>query len=62
MQEESIRNRELEFIYSSVEMPLCRVLYGMERDGFRIDMQLLDRFRSEYREKIAELQQQIYDV
>lgn len=62
VQEESIRNRELEFIYSSVEMPLCRVLYGMERDGFRIDMQLLDRFRSEYREKIAELQQQIYDV
>ena len=61
-EEESIRNRELEFIYSSVEMPLCRVLYGMERDGFRIDMQLLDRFRSEYREKIAELQQQIYDV
>ena len=45
-----------------MELPLCRVLAEMELAGFRIDSAALARFGQDLRQRIAALEQSIYDM
>ena len=48
-------------LYGKVELPLAPVLAKMELRGFRVDPEVLEAEGREMDERIAELQQQIYD-
>ncbi len=56
-----LKDMELENLYFNLELPLCRVLFQMEKDGFKIDEDSLDELDKDYSKKIDELTQQIYD-
>ena len=45
-----------------MELPLCRVLAEMELAGFRIDSAALARFGQDLQQRIAALEQSIYDM
>lgn len=49
-------------IYTDIELPLIKVLFDMEQTGFRIDVDLIDKLGSSYSEKIADLEQKIYEL
>ena len=61
-QEEQIAQKELGIVFYDIEMPLCRVLFDMEREGFKIDMTLLAQLSEEYAQKIEQLKQEIYTL
>ena len=42
-------------IYEEIELPLCDVLYGMERAGFKIDVEVLNQASKAYTEKTEAL-------
>ncbi|MBR4799398.1 MAG: DNA polymerase I, partial [Clostridia bacterium] len=51
---------EMQKLYREVELPLAKVLYGMEKRGFRVDRSALEKFGEEItRSAIAE-EQEIY--
>jgi len=50
----------VEWLYHSVEMPLCRVLAEMEAAGFRVDARALQSFGQTLSAAIDTLEQQIY--
>ena len=47
-------------LYQEIELPLCRVLYDMERQGIAIDRQLLARFGDMLTERIRACEELIY--
>ena len=47
-------------VYRDIERPLADVLYGMEREGFLIDADVLETLGRDFRAHIAELEEQIY--
>ncbi len=47
-------------LYQEIELPLCRVLYDMEREGIAIDRQLLARFGDMLTERIRACEELIY--
>jgi DNA polymerase-1 len=49
-------------LFREVEMPLVAVLAGMEWEGVRIDVPLLDRLSGRYAERIATLEQEIHGL
>ncbi len=50
----------LSSLFREVEMPLVAVLAGMEWEGVRIDVPLLERLSERYAERIATLEQEIH--
>ncbi|SMC48174.1 DNA polymerase I [Papillibacter cinnamivorans] len=49
-------------LFSTVEMPLCRVLADMERAGFRVDPKRLREFGEMLSSRIGELEEEIYRI
>ncbi len=49
-------------LYETVELPLCRVLARMEREGVAVDRGALERFGALLSGQIAALQAQIYEL
>lgn len=49
-------------LYDGIELPLCRVLYEMEREGVAVDRQALRDFGALLKEQIDALQTQIYSL
>ncbi len=47
-------------LYDSVELPLCRVLYDMEKQGFRIDTEGLKAFGEELNARLNVIKDRIY--
>ena len=47
-------------LYQDIELPLCHVLYGMEREGIAIDRQLLAQFGDMLTERIRACEELIY--
>ncbi len=47
-------------LYQEIELPLCRVLYDMERQGIAIDRQLLAQFGDMLTERIRACEELIY--
>ena len=49
-------------LYNSLELPLVNVLADMEIEGFPIDQNTLDEMGNEWKEKLNELEKEIYDL
>ncbi len=58
--EDSLESAGLSRLFREVEMPLVAVLAGMEWEGVRIDVPLLERLSERYAERIATLEQEIH--
>jgi len=59
---EKLRKEGQEFLFSSVEMPLMRVLFEMEREGMYIDRGILDEIGAELESGIEAATREIYDM
>jgi len=57
-----LRKEGLEKLASEIEMPLIRVLAGMERDGILIDEAVLKNYAVTLRETIIRLEKEIYEL
>lgn len=62
IQREKLRQQGMEKLFDEVEMPLAGVLYDMEREGFRVDRTALTQLQEQFGQKLAELQQAVYEV
>lgn len=59
--EEELKNQELDKLFYEVELPLTRVLYKMEKQGFAVDKQVLSEAGYELDKKIMALANEIYE-
>ena len=60
--EKQIVSEELDHIYRDIELPLCKVLASMEKEGFAVDKEQLAQFGAELKTQIKALEQEIYDI
>lgn len=49
-------------VYTDIEIPLVKVLYSMEKTGFRVDVDMIDNLNDIYDDKITLLEREIYDL
>ena len=49
-------------LYREIELPLLSTLYDMERDGFLVDCDELNRLGAQYDQQIAELKDEIFSA
>ena len=61
-QKPEIEEKSLEKVLYDVELPLIEVLASMEVSGVRADMEFIDEFGLQIKEKIQLLELQIYDL
>ncbi|MBR6764849.1 MAG: DNA polymerase I, partial [Clostridia bacterium] len=59
-QEKALESKQLTSLYSTMELPLARVLFEMEKIGFYVDGEALNLLGNELSLRITELQKQIY--
>lgn len=57
---EKLSSENLEKLYKDIELPLADVLFDMEAEGVRIDLETSKQFEKRYREEIARLTDEIY--
>ncbi len=57
-----IERNNLHFLYYEVEIPLVKVLFSMENDGFNIDRQILDSLSEKYSSELESLTITIYEL
>jgi DNA polymerase-1 len=60
--EPKLKERGQEKVFYEIEMPLVRVLIGMEKEGIRIDSNALDQFAKQLTHDIGTLQQTIQNL
>lgn len=58
--ESILKDMKLDKIFYEVEMPLIKILYSMEKTGFKIDKNILNQFSIEFNEEILDLTEKIY--
>ena len=58
----AIRKNDLSMVFYEIEMPLCRVLFQMEQEGFTIDTVLLDDLSRDYAARIEAVRREIYTL
>lgn len=51
---------KVDSLYQTVELPLVRVLYEMEKQGFKVDVDKLDDLARKYNKELLVLEKQIY--
>ncbi len=59
-QRAGIETHGLSYILYTIELPLCRVLYAMETDGFKVDVPLLEEFSADYEKRIQVATEEVY--
>lgn len=59
---ERLARDELDALYEDVELPLTRVLSGMERAGVRVDEEKLAELSREYESELARIEGRIYEL
>jgi len=57
---EELRKNDMFDLYTQIELPLCRVLYKMEKRGISIDKTLLEQFDVMLSQRIADCETLIY--
>lgn len=57
-----IAGEKLTGILNDIEMPLAKVLVSMEIDGVQLDLEGIDRFGDELKEKIQQTENEIYTL
>ena len=58
--DEELKKHDLDEIYYSIEIPLVKILFDMEKAGFKIDKNKLDILSKEFEDKLQSLEQDIY--
>ncbi len=59
-QEKQLRDEGMSVLYETIELPLVRVLFDMEAEGFQVDRKVLEDLGSQFTKRSAELQDMIY--
>ena len=59
---ERIKQQGLEKIFYEIEMPLIDVLFDMEIQGFKIDIEQLDFLENKYEAEIKEITEKVYEM
>ncbi len=54
--------KELKSLYYDVELPLIKVLFDIEMNGFSIDLSVLEQLSQKYNEEIKSLTNEIYEL
>ena len=62
VQRRTIAQEGLETVLYKIELPLCKVLASMEKEGFPVDRKQLIVFGSALKDSIAKLEKEIYDL
>lgn len=60
--ERALDEQEMTKLYCEIELPLLSTLYDMERDGFLVDCDELNRLGAQYDQQIAELKDEIFSL
>ena len=60
--ERALDEQEMTKLYREIELPLLLTLYDMERDGFLVDCDELNRLGAQYDQQIAELKDEIFSL
>ncbi|MBQ4556444.1 MAG: DNA polymerase I [Clostridia bacterium] len=55
-----LKDDNIESLYRDIELPLCRVLYEMERDGFKLDTEGLAAYGEQLKTMQTSLEERIY--
>ena len=58
--EQELRKQEMEKLYYEIELPLCKVLYGMEKRGIAIDETQLQQFGQMLGQRIDDCEKLIF--
>ena len=58
----ALDEQEMTKLYREIELPLLSTLYDMERDGFLVDCDELNRLGAQYDQQIAELKDEIFSL
>ncbi|MBE7073845.1 MAG: DNA polymerase I [Clostridiales bacterium] len=59
--EKAIRENDLTFVYQHIEKPLVKLLFEMEKCGFKINESRLDEISQEFYQKQKELEREIFE-
>lgn len=59
---QKLKDEEMTELYKSLELPLADVLYEMERNGFKIDVEALKETTVKYEKIIAEMLDKIQEI
>ena len=59
---DSARREELWSLYETIELPLIHTLVVMEKNGIYIDTEKLAETTARFKEELAQVQQEIYDI
>ena len=59
--QDELKKQEMEQLYFDIELPLCSVLYRMEREGMAIDREQLEQFGIMLQSRIADCEKLIYE-
>lgn len=59
---EKVKEENLEKLYEEVELPLTKVLFSMENEGFKIDKTTLENMGKEFSDEIKNLEARIHLV
>ena len=59
--EQELKDKGMERLYFDIELPLCPVLYRMEKEGVAIDREQLEQFGRMLSERIGDCEKLIYD-
>ena len=57
-----IEDEKLQFLFKKVEIPLSKVLFSMENQGFKVDVDILETLKQKYNLELKELEKQIYKL
>lgn len=57
-----IEDEKLQFLFEKVEIPLSKVLFSMENQGFKVDVDILETLKQKYNLELKELEKQIYKL
>ena len=59
--EPKLKKMEIESLFYDIEMPLAEVLYRMEKEGIRVDLETLDEISRQTQQKLNDLTDRIYE-
>ena len=59
--QQELKDKGMERLYFDIELPLCPVLYRMEKEGVAIDREQLEQFGRMLSERISDCEKLIYD-
>ena len=61
-QQETLARNEGLALMQDMELPLCKVLFSMERAGFVVDREMLVRLGADFTAQIESLREQVYEL